>query len=181
MGIKRKSLRPLLQIKHDWGAYFRAFHERHGGDPVEYHGRILYSDGWMYSSVDHAGEEFPPPDDPARWTELMVWYWRHHLARINTELTMLDGILRSIKQVKSTRSMPIMHRSYVFDEELGRKTWKSEPLDEKLYEGRRDRLLTAKQDCENRLAVLCDENYDPRADELINEHIINPPEWAAVE
>lgn len=96
-----------FRVAIDWRAYFRAFCEAHGGDPVPFRGRLLFRDAWTYSSTDYRGPEWPPPDDPAPWIRA-YWLIRIKLARM--ELRTVEFFLEGLASLKAGRSGPLYRK-----------------------------------------------------------------------
>src|SRR5262245_41862310 len=69
----------------DWRAYFLAFMEVHGKNPVEVNGKLLFPDGWQYSRNNHAGPEYPPPADPDQHRGLRIVYWKKRREIVETQ------------------------------------------------------------------------------------------------
>lgn len=62
------------RVTLDWRGYFYEFCRRHG-EPVKVEDRLLFRDGWAYSSHSYEGPEYPPPLDPDALDRLVVQYW----------------------------------------------------------------------------------------------------------
>lgn len=94
------------RIKLDWKAYFLEFCQKHG-EPVQWKGRLLFRDGWMYSASDYGGPETPPPKDFDELDQLCLSYW---LVRRSTLLRRLSDLLqerRTLSIAQSDRSVPL--------------------------------------------------------------------------
>lgn len=106
-------------IKLDWWAYMKAFDEVHGGDPVivgEDGCRLLYRDGWQYSSHDLKGPEFPPPKDPTELRSLKRLYWNKRLELLRMIEAQHRWCLDSLYQASQQRSAPLKKRVSYRDE-----------------------------------------------------------------
>lgn len=111
--VKRTS-NPVAEViaRLDWPAYFRVFCEAHGTDgepgwPVYYRGQLLFADGWRYSSTDHSGPEWPPPDDPGQLKELLTFYWKRRLAIVESERVKVATQLINQEQAQRGRNQPL--------------------------------------------------------------------------
>lgn len=138
----------------DWKSYYQAFCEKHGGDPVEYNGRLLFSDGWQYHLTDNIGPEWMPPDDPESLRNLKVAYWSIRKRICLDEFNWLKSILETYRKAQDFRSAPLQHKfiDSVTDEDgRSRRTIKTDTLDLKPYE---EKLRWYKRDmaiCEQHL------------------------------
>ena len=138
------------QFRLDWRAYFRAFSEAHGGDPVEHGGRLLFADGWQYSSTDHAGPEWPAPEDEQELRRLQTYYWNRRLWIVRTERNKLYEKLKGLEELQGTKSVALQTVARQPDE-AGRSSVKRGPLD---LAGMQARLAWLKADvqwCESQL------------------------------
>lgn len=113
-------------VEIDWPRYFRDFCAAHGGNPVAVGGKdsviLLFADGWTHSATDHAGPEWPPPDDPEQLRKLKLLYWQTRRQMVSSELTALERALRGLEQlcsVKSTAPIHLTVRKLVTDESTG--------------------------------------------------------------
>ena len=97
--------------KLDWRAYFRAFCEAHGGDPVAHGGRLLFQDGWQYSSTDHAGPEWPPPEDPNKLLALRRFYWQRRRQIVEAEWRKLWEAVRGLEELQGHKSAPLQSQA----------------------------------------------------------------------
>lgn len=106
-------------IKLDWRAYMKAFDEVHGGDPVivgEDGCRLLYRDGWQYSSHDLKGPEFPPPKDTTSLRNLKRLYWNKRLGFLKMVEAQHRSCLDNLYQASQQRSAPLKKRVSYRDE-----------------------------------------------------------------
>ena len=115
-------------IALDWKAYFAEFCRIHEGDPVEYRGRLLFRDGWMYSSTDYGGPEWRPPTDPLILRDLKIWYWQQRARKIRQELLPLRQMLVDVEQMQIGRSAPLQQISIEYDDK-GKPRTISGPID----------------------------------------------------
>ena len=120
------------KLRLDWREYFKKFVENHG-EPVEWGGRLLFRDGWQYSSTQYQGPEVPPPEDLASLRGLKVAYWRLLHERLSLEIRGLAGQINMLTEWQNERSMPLQQRlSHPSRTELGylyQKLGNPEPLD----------------------------------------------------
>jgi hypothetical protein len=75
-----------------WRPYFLKFCEQHG-DPVTVGPRLLYPDGFQYSSDSYSGPEWQPPDDPEELQRLVLMYWQVRRGGLQERLTQLRRII----------------------------------------------------------------------------------------
>jgi hypothetical protein len=128
-------------IKLDWHEYYARFKEAHGRDSVPYKGRRLFMDGWMYSGKDASGDEYPPPQDPVELCRLQLTYWRVRKFLVTNELQQLRSIVTVVRNLQSTRSMPLLQSVFTLDEEQGKRVLKAVEVDTKKMEDQRIKWL----------------------------------------
>lgn len=136
----------------DWNSYFEEF-KRHHGEPVLHKDRLLFPDGWSYSSRSKAGPEYPPPPWPELGAQL-VTYWSLRLKLVQTEARLLEDAIRSLRELQHTHSLPLRCASRQPDE-TGRMV--SEALEvnvEELEKGRLAWLQNDIKDCQEELRRL---------------------------
>jgi hypothetical protein len=145
-----------IQIKLDWPAYYAKFKEKHGLYPIKFgKGRILFEDGWTYSSTDISGPEYPPPSHPHELWKLKVTYWYHRRRLVKHER---DYILKQIEDLRAfqiNRDCPLQYQIIRTNEEHGEKfkAWiETEDLEENLQKIESGRLEWLVRDID-----LCDE------------------------
>ena len=114
-----------LAVRLDWRAYFLEFLEAHGNNPVEHQGRLLFADGWSYSSTDYAGPETPPPDNVIELADLQRVYWTKRRELVRRELARL----RPLANLQRSRALPLKHRIGCFVEDAGRMKLKTSTAD----------------------------------------------------
>jgi hypothetical protein len=100
----------LLSWRLDWREYFLRFCEDHGGNGIDLGDRIVFDDGWSYSSSRYEGPEWPPPPDPAELRRLMIRYWAERRGLVADELRHLQAVRRGLKEAMVQRSSPIMRK-----------------------------------------------------------------------
>lgn len=100
---------PKTKLHLDWKEYFKKFVEVHG-EPVEWQGRLLFRDGWQYSSTRYQGPEYPPPRDPAGLKALKMTYWRLLHEKLTQEIRDLTGQIKMLSDWQNARSMPLQQR-----------------------------------------------------------------------
>lgn len=94
----------------DWRAYFAKFCDLHGGranSPVEHNGKLLFMDGWTYSNIDHAGPEWPPPDDPTELRLLQIAYWQRRKVIVRSLAQRTRETIEKFQQLTAGRSAPL--------------------------------------------------------------------------
>ncbi len=109
---------PVPEVVLDWHAYYKSFLQEHY-DPVEWRGRLLFADGWMYSAFDHAGPEYPPPEDPAELKGLQVAYWRLRREVVQAQAQALQIKLRAVEGLQQGKSLPLPLRYRIPNEVVG--------------------------------------------------------------
>lgn len=126
------------RIVRDWKAYFHKFMEVHG-EPIKCDGRLLFGDGWGYSSTDYQGPEFPPPDDPKELRAIRLQYWTKQHAKLAAEQKALRDQIQTLTDWSATRSLPLQERrSYPIEEGSRVYKWgKPEDMD---LSGRKSKL-----------------------------------------
>ena len=75
---------PEVNFRLSWRDYFLGFCGAHG-EPVQAMGRLLFPDGWSYSSTDYKGPEWPPPAGAEQLAELLRAYWDGRLAEVERQ------------------------------------------------------------------------------------------------
>lgn len=141
-----------LNVQFNWQKYFEAFQEEHG-QGLEYKGRLLFQDGWMYSRTDHSGPEYAPPQDPEKLAKLQRAYWliRWNIAR--AELIAVNTAYLALKEAARIRSAPIYVTTFMRDEQ-GKMTKDVGPVDFGVFEGRLEYCLEEFATCEAMLIRL---------------------------
>lgn len=128
----REPQRPKTKLRLDWKEYFKKFVEAHG-EPIDRDGRLLFRDGWQYSSTQYQGPEYPPPEDPANLKGLKITYWRLLYERLSREVDETFQQIKMLTDWQNERSMPLQQRiAYLSTTEAGllvRKRGKPEDLD----------------------------------------------------
>ncbi len=135
-----------LEISLDWQAYYGAFKQLHG-DPVEYHGRLLFRDGWMYSSTRCEGPEWAPPEDGGELKTLVVAYWTVRKEVVQSEMSLLDEMIGKLREVQDARSAPLQHSVLCQDDETKRRWMETGELDYELMQERANWLQADVQEC----------------------------------
>jgi hypothetical protein len=110
---------PTPRVTLDWRAYFRAFCEKHGRFPLLYRGRLLFPDAWQYSATDHAGPEWPPPDDKAERVRLMRAYWKLRRNAVRKTLPAARARLDHLQELVATHDLPVLQRVTTWDPGAG--------------------------------------------------------------
>ena len=111
IGRKRRRIR----IRLDWKAYFVAFCQEHGEGPLFHRGRLLFRDGWTYSSTDYKGPEWPPPEDEEELLKLLLTYWTLRRSAVKKELVSEAIKLAQLKEATMVRSAPLQQSIPVTD------------------------------------------------------------------
>lgn len=97
------------KLNLDWKEYFYKFLEEHG-EPVPWDGKLLFSDGWQYSSTDYQGPEYPPPEAIATLKGLKVSYWNLFCARLSEEIKSLESKIKMLLEWQEHKSLPLQQR-----------------------------------------------------------------------
>lgn len=114
---------PSSHIKLDWRAYFLQFCRVHG-EPVNYRGRLLFRDGWMYSSSDYAGPEYSPPEDFKELDILCTSYWLIRQSELGKKLQKLTHQKQSLSTLQADHHLPLQQTVWVSEEEVTRRSVK---------------------------------------------------------
>jgi hypothetical protein len=102
-------------IRLDWRAYFAKFCEEHG-EPVNYRGRLLFRDGYMYSATNHAGPEYSPPAGE-ELLRLQRDYWSLRRKMIQEQIDDLTYVAESVFQMQAGRSVKLQQTNVYKDDE----------------------------------------------------------------
>lgn len=141
----------------DWQAYFIAFCEAHGKHPVQWKGRLLFLDGWMYSSTDYKGPEYPPPTDQHKLRHLKRMYWTQRRFAVRFTVNEVAARLEAIEQMQDGRSVPLQQTTRFWDDDL--KKWQvvKGPVDTTTIKYRLQHLQADLVVCDQMLEELKDE------------------------
>jgi hypothetical protein len=119
---------PTSEIELDWRAYFEEFCAAHGGEPVEFEGRLIFRDGWAYSKSDHKGPEWAPGTEQER-TRIALAYWTMRRAILETERQALSASVEEMRLLQLHRSAPLMVRAIKYDDDGVLVGMETKPLD----------------------------------------------------
>lgn len=97
----------MARLRPDWRAYFLDFCTRHGGDPVEIDGRLVFRDGWAYARADYRGPEYAPPTRLDDLIRLQVLYWRRRREILAAKRDALMHDMESLAAAQRNRDAPI--------------------------------------------------------------------------
>jgi len=141
------------QIELNWQAYFYAFSKLHGGNPVEFEGRLLWQDGYMYSKSDYLGPEWPPPRNRKELLRLRAAYWTRRRKIVDNERLKLKLEIDQLLLTQRIRSAPLQQTVGIPIEEtedgMTRYTYRNQDVDVKMLI---ERLTWLTDD-----VLLCDE------------------------
>lgn len=141
------------QVQLDWPAYWAKFLAAHG-DPVPHKGRLLFADGWQYSATDHAGPEWPPPEDETSLRQLQAAYWQERRAIVAAEKEQLGNTLTQLRNLQVGKSIPLQTRRGWWDAEAGKAASATGDLDFGEMEGRLAWLAEDVERCSKQLRQL---------------------------
>jgi len=147
-------LRRALEPRIDWRAYFFRFSTEHGGDPVQFEGRLLWADGWGHSATDYRGPEYPPPEDPVELARLARAYWQERRRMVTAERRLLSARLENLESLQRGRSVALQQRELAVDERSGTASVVTGDLDLSALRGRLAWLGQDAADCERKLTEL---------------------------
>lgn len=117
--IKLKKPTPKYHVEVDWKAYYLDFEDVHGGHPMilEDQRKLLFRDGWRYNAFNHAGPEYPPPDDKQKRLDLQEKYWSMRMKIADDELWQCRGELQRLRDLRAVRSLPIKEKAGKLDDD----------------------------------------------------------------
>lgn len=116
-----------MKIDFNWRAYWEAFKERHGGNPVTHRGRALFQDGWTHALTSYRGPEWPPPEDPDKLRELQIAYWEIRSEELRQERQEIGDVYEQVDRMEQEFDAPLFHR--VTERQNGRKVTRNERVD----------------------------------------------------
>jgi len=149
----------LPSIRLDWAAYFRKFCELHG-EPVAHRGRLIFRDGYAYSSSNYEGPEWPPPEDSAELAALVRAYWQSRLRMVEAEIAQLKQTVQGLFEAQAGRSAPLQHTvSYVDDD--GKRRVEAADVDRAALVERMKWLVDDARECQRALREQADERQEP--------------------
>lgn len=143
------------RIRLSWRAYYERFKEVHG-QPVLYREKLLFPDGWTYSTDSYAGPEYPPPKDHERLVKLGEVYWRTKLKVLKALRLETRQRLDGLRSVQSTKAIPLRHLQPKYDEEGKMAGTETVELDLPALGARVDQIDLDIQDCEAKIEELKD-------------------------
>lgn len=121
---------PLVkQVTINWVAYYRAFEQLHGGNPIPHKGKLLFRDAWLYSSTDHSGPEWAPPDDPSDAKALRLVYWTERRKILGLSQQMLQQQLMGLRSLQAKRSAALQQTTSTWDDEQQKRVSSIGPID----------------------------------------------------
>lgn len=145
------------RVKLNWRAYYREFEALHGGAPIKFEGRLLFRDGWRYSSTDYAGPEEPPPTEPWELKRLRLAYWRAHRSALVNQANEMRRQLNLLISLQENKSAPLQLSNTYVDMETNQRTTKPAPVDFPIL---REQLTFVEQDI-----AMCDTNIEELSDD----------------
>lgn len=126
----------LLSFRIDWRRYFRDFDAAHGGNPVEIDGRLVWEDGWSYSSHDYRGPEWPPPERLADLNALLLKYWTAIKADAGAQLKQMREAKRTLLELARTHSQPLHKKVKLGLNDQGMQQWDHQRIEADAVTGR---------------------------------------------
>lgn len=132
----------------DWKAYFLEFCKVHG-EPVQQCGRLLFRDGWTYSSTAYEGPEFPPPLDLGELDVLVREYWTIRRTALFKLMNQLLEQQNNLKKLEASHSMPLQQMTT--QSENGQKRRGYKPLNTESLELHIDWVSDDLKECNERL------------------------------
>lgn len=102
--LDRRVQRP---IKLDWRAYWKEFSRTHGDYPVKWKGRLLFRDGWTYSSTAYEGPEWPPPSSQEELGRMVRGYWLLRKREVRAAWWNSLQEVEGLKRLQSVKSIPL--------------------------------------------------------------------------
>lgn len=137
-----------------WPEYFKQFCQLHGGNPLMFGGVLLFQDGWTHSAHDHAGPEWPPPEDKEECRQLIRQYWLRRRAVVTYEYEQLLRHVERLEELQRHRQAPLQQVVQWLNTED--KRWQKDigPLDLTAMKGRIEWLREDVQVCEDKLTEL---------------------------
>jgi hypothetical protein len=150
-------------MKVDWKAYFREFSAVHGGEPILYlrnpesrrSGYLLFPDGWMYSSWNVEGPEYPPPADEKKHRALIRAYWTIRKGALEVEYDGLYYTTQSLMRAQQQRSARLqVPEIVVVEDDNGkrRKHRQSTGVDFHILLGRLSELVELIKVCKDKIS-----------------------------
>lgn len=120
----------MTRLRPDWRQYFLDFCTRHGTDPVELDGRLVFRDGWGYARADYRGPEFAPPTSLEDLYRLQVRYWARRRDILTKKRDQLMADMESLAVTQMNRDAPIpVHGTTSVEGSDGRLYLVSAPLE----------------------------------------------------
>lgn len=110
----------LPRVRIDWEDYFKCFCEKHGRFPLLWANKLLFPDAWTYSATDHAGPEWPPPEDEVERIKLKRIYWKLRLNAVRRDLPETKERVRQLTELLAVRDLTPRQRVTTVDEDTGK-------------------------------------------------------------
>ena len=140
-------------IHLDWREYYKGFEKRHG-EPILWKGRLLFRDGWQYSSTDYAGPEWEPPTDPVLLHEVQYLYWQERLKLVSTECEQLEMQLKGLVNLQQAKSLPLVRKVKRWDPDSNSMKVDREEVSPDIFKGRLDWLHADIEECNEQLQII---------------------------
>jgi hypothetical protein len=149
------------KIVLDWKAYFLEFCRVHG-EPVLHAGRLIFRDGWSYSSTDFEGPESSPPADTRELDAIVVRYWVMRKEQLDRLLAETQLLLQHYRDKVQSKSLPL-RQVVLTEDDAGNKRRGHVPLNLRGLEQKEKWLITDIQECRTRLGEIEQHYKDKRA------------------
>lgn len=140
-------------VRLDWRAYFNRFCNDHGGFPVLVRGRLLFRDGWIYSSTDYAGPEWPPPEDAEELLDLKTEYWSLRREALLAIHRRIYSEVESLTAAQASKSSPLQH-SFSYRDDDGQVSRGTADLDISAVRVKMDWVADDIKECDEHLRGL---------------------------
>jgi hypothetical protein len=125
---------------------------------VTWKGRLLFMDGWQYSSTDYRGPEYPPPTDEYQLRHLKRMYWTQRRFAVKFTVNDVAARLEAIELQQEGRDQPLQQTTRYYDDDMRKWVTIKGPVDTTLLKAR---LQFLRQDL-----VVCDQMLEELSDGL---------------
>lgn len=144
------------KVRLDWRAYFEQFCLTNG-EPVHYKNRLLFRNGWQYSSTEYEGPEYLPPANTEELDALVLEYWKIRQSSLSALVAKLIHERDTLKKLQQSRSVPLQQATIAEDEQ-GHKRRSYKPVSLELLNMRIQWVQVDLEECDTRLKEIVDYN-----------------------